>query len=106
MSFDLAVWNSEFSEAERRATAIYETLCRGGHCADLLPSPKVTQFHSDLMAMWPESDAVKLNYSDSHVLVSCEWSKAEEVYVFVRELAKTHNLVFFDPQSEEMVLPE
>lgn len=105
MSFDLAVWSSDFSDAERRATAIYETLCRGGRCADLLASPNVNQFHSDILAMWPDSDAVKLHYSDSHVLVSCEWSKAEEVYVFTRELAKTHHLVFFDPQSEEVVLP-
>lgn len=106
MSFDLAVWNSEFSGAERRATAIYAILCRGEHCADLMPSAHVTEFHSDLMDMWPERDALKVNHSDRHVLISCEWSQAEEVYIFVRALAKTHNLVFFDPQSDEVVLPE
>jgi hypothetical protein len=106
MSFDLGVWNSDPLGAERRATAIYETLCRGAHCADLVASPNVTQFYGDLMAMWPEHEAIKVNHSDRHVLISCEWSKAQEVYVFVRELAKTHNLVFFDPQSDEVVVPE
>jgi hypothetical protein len=106
MSFDLAVWNSDFSTAARRAPAIYDALCKGACASQLTPSPNVTEFYNDLMAMWPESDFVKLDHSERHVLVSCEWSKAEEVYILVRELARTHGLVFFDPQSDEVTLPE
>jgi hypothetical protein len=40
------------------------------------------------------------------VVMSCVWSMADEVAFAVRELAKKHGLVLFDPQSDRVSLPE
>lgn len=120
MSFDLGVWSSNSAVAERRATQIYEGLCRGERRSELIVSPAVAAFYQELTDKWPEIDAVAedqddtavcpwscaLDHSDDHVLMSCVWSQAENVYPYVQVLARKHGLVFFDPQSDEVYLPD
>ena len=119
MSFDLGVWSSESTVAEHRATQIYESLCRGERPTELYPNPAIATFYQELTAKWPEIDSVPeeiddtdicpwscaLSHSDTHVVMSCVWSKAEEVYQFVQDLAQKYCLVFYDPQSDEVYLP-
>jgi hypothetical protein len=71
------------------------------------PSSAVGAFYGELTGEWPEIESIcKLHRSDSHVMLSCEWSKAEEVSLLLQHLAAKHGLIFFDPQSEEVYLPD
>ncbi len=51
---------------------------------------------------WP----CALSHSGMAVVIACVWSMAEDVETFVKDLAKKHRLVFFDPQSDTVSLPE
>src|SRR3954465_4756666 len=39
------------------------------------------------------------------VIMSCVWTMADEVCLFVRDLAAKNELVFFDPQAGIVLLP-
>lgn len=116
MSFDLGIWHSEKSVSSDEASRIYASLCRQEkpHRA-LTASPAVSAFFEELTGVWPDTSARKtsespwahaLQHSADHVLLSCEWTRAEEVFTLVQQLAEKHGLVFFDPQSEEVYLPD
>ncbi len=114
MTFDLGVWQVNGSITAAEASGIYASFCRGETPVRVLRnSPAVEAFYEDLMEKWPDTVdrnlspwSGPLHHSSSHVLMSCVWSKAESVYSFVAELAASHELVLFDPQSEEVYLPE
>jgi hypothetical protein len=118
MSFDLGVWYSDVSLTNEEAGEIYVKLCQnkltlGGE------SEAVKGFYTDLTARWPEIDTVPIEVDDvdycpwsctldrsgMHVIMPCVWSKAEDVFAFVHELATKHSLVLFDPQAGEVHLP-
>jgi hypothetical protein len=116
MSFDLGVWHSEVSVSSDEASRIYASLCRKEKPPRAITaSPAIESFYQELTETWPDTQASKTNsspwsyalqHSDDHVLLSCEWSRAVEVFPFVQQLAEKHGLVFFDPQSEEVYLPD
>ena len=116
MSFDLGVWHSEMSVSSDEASRIYAALCRKERPSRALTaSPAVRAFYQELMEVWPATRLGNTgpspwshapHHSDDHVLLSCEWSRAEEVFLFVQGLAEKHGLIFFDPQSEEVYLPD
>jgi hypothetical protein len=108
MTFDGAIWHSEISLSSGEASHIYASLCRGEIPGrGVTPSPAVEAFHGELTGEWPEIESIcKLNRSGAYVVLSCEWSKAEEVHLLLQHLAAKHGLVFFDPQSEEVYLPD
>lgn len=78
-------------------------------------------FYDELTARWPELDTVPdekvgdknycpwsctISHSGMAVVTACVWSMAGEVGSFVEELAQKHKLIFFDPQSDRVRLPE
>jgi hypothetical protein len=120
MSFDLGVWHSEVPLTDAQAADIYVHLCEnwpyleGG-------SSSIATFYCELTGRWPEIDTVPeekiddteycpwscaLAHSGMAVVMSCVWSMADNVAVFVRDLAKKRGLVLFDPQTGEVTLPE
>ena len=107
MTFDVGVWHSEITVSSGEASHIYASLCRGERPGrGVAPSPAVNAFYQELTGEWPEIESIcKLNRSDDHVALSCDWSKAEEVCLLIQHLAEKHGLLFFDPQSEEVYLP-
>ena len=104
MSFDLGVWSSNSKIAGARAGQIYERLCRGERPAELQPDLNVDGFYRELTSHWPEIDSIPDEEVD--VLISSDWSRAEEIYRVVQYLAQKHHLVLYDPQSDEVQAPE
>jgi hypothetical protein len=121
MSFDLSVWSGNSRIASSRAGQIHERLCRGERPTELQADPNIARFYRELTSRWPEIDGIPdqqvddtnvcpwssaLDHSDAHVLISCVWSAAEQVYSFVQQMAQKHRLVLYDPQSDEVHAPE
>ena len=78
-------------------------------------SPAIRSFLTELTAQYPQIDdvpedeldscpwSVSFDVSDGHVLMPIVWSRSEEMYPIIVELAKKHGLVCVDPQSETIV---
>jgi hypothetical protein len=120
MSFDLGVWYPQKRIRNEEATELYLRLC-DGDTSGVLPNPAIDAFYAELIARHPEIDMIpeekiddhdycpwscKLDYSPSHVVMSCVWSKATYVHQLVRGLARKHGLALYDPQSEEVIYPD
>lgn len=121
MTFDLGVWKSRGSLSAISASRVYADLCRG-----IVPDQiteggdAVETFYSELTATWPDADlggrasrvkpdtpwAAPLQASSRFVLLSSHWQHAELVLTLVTALASRHRLTVFDPQSEEVYLPD
>lgn len=99
---------------------MYVRLC-DGDTSGVVQHPAIDAFYAELTAMHPEIDTIpeeriddhdycpwscKLDYSPSHVIMSCVWSKATYVHQLVQGLALKHGLALYDPQSEEVVYPD
>jgi hypothetical protein len=121
MTFDLGVWKSAPSLTATSASFVYSGLCRGEQGPQVLAAGSaITEFYDELTATWPEvrSQSSKLRSSvdtpwarpllraADYVLLSCEWQHAEIVAAYVLGLAGKHGLTVFDPQSEEVYLPD
>lgn len=120
MSFDLGVWYPQKRIGNKEARELYARLC-DSDASGVTPHPAVDGFYAELTAMHPEIDTVpeekiddhdycpwscKLDYSPSHVIMSCVWSKATYVHQLVQGLARKHGLALYDPQSEEVIHPD
>ena len=109
-TYDLGIWQSEGPVTAAQASHIYASFCRGENPPRAIrPSPAVAAFYADLITQWPDDDslwAAPVNQDDARVLLSCHWSEAETVCAFVDRLANHHGLILFDPQAEEVYLPE
>ena len=119
MSFDLAVWYSDAAPTGQQAANIYGNLC-DQKPVEISAKPAVDAFYHELIAKWQEIDTVPeefvddldscpwscaLDHTPVCVIMSCVWSRAATVAVFVAELAAKHGLVLFDPQSGTVILP-
>jgi hypothetical protein len=120
MSFDLGVWHSDGPLTNEEAGDIYLRLCEDwphleGDSADVIA------FYEELIGHWPEIDSIPeenvgnfdicpwscaLDHSGEAVVMACVWSKADEVFAFVSQLADKHKLVLFDPQANQVSLPD
>jgi hypothetical protein len=120
MSFDLGVWHSDEPLTDKEAGEIYLQLCEewpylAGEC------PAVAAFYQELIEHWPEIDTVpeervgnfdfspwsgELCHSGMAVVMSCVWTKADDVALYVKILARKHDLLLFDPQISRVILPE
>lgn len=120
MSCDYGVWYSEAAVTNAEAAKIYLGLCEKWPYLEG-ESPAVRAFYDELTTRWPELDAVpddkiddkdlcpwscEISHSGMAVVTACVWSMADKVGHFVEELAIKHRLVFFDPQSERVRVPE
>jgi len=120
MSCDYGVWHSETSLTNEEAAKIYVALCEQWPFLDG-ENRAVRAFYDELTKRWPELDTVPdekiddknycpwscaISHSGMAVVTACVWSMADKVGSFVKELATRHQLVFFDPQSERVHLPE
>lgn len=114
MNFDLGVWESNGPTSAAEASRTYASFCRGETPPRVVQNSRAVEaFYDDLLTKWTETTsrdispwAAPPHYSPSHVLMFCNWSKAEAVFPFIAALASAHGLILFDPQSEEVYLPE
>ena len=120
MSCDFGVWYSETPLTSKQAATIYAALCEQWPFLEG-ENPAVHAFYNELTRRWPELDTVPdekiddkdycpwscaISHSGMAVVTACVWSMAGTVGSFVEELATKQKLVFFDPQSERVVLPD
>jgi hypothetical protein len=117
MSVDFAAWYSQERINNKAAGELYARLCDGDTNA-VLPHPAVDKFYVELIARYPEIDVIpkerldecpwshKLDHSPGHVIMTCVSDWANEIDQFVRELARQHGLVIFDPQSGRVTYPD
>jgi hypothetical protein len=120
MSFDLGVWHTDERLTDEEAANTYLRLCEEPQSLNG-SSQDVAAFYAELTGHWPEIDTIPeesigdfdicpwscaLDHSGNAVVMSCVWSKADEVFAFVSQLAKKHKLVLFDPQENKAHRPE
>lgn len=119
MSFDLGIWYSQEALTPKQAGEVYVKLCEGTVALEGQNS-QIAAFYNELTEKWPEIDTVPdekiddhdycpwscaIDRSGMHVLLSCVWSKAQDVAVFVEELAARHELLLYNPQQNTVKLP-
>ena len=119
MSFDLGVWYSEKAVTPKQAGELYVSLCEGTIALEG-QNQQICAFYDELTGKWPEIDKVPdekiddhdycprscaIDRSGMHILLSCVWSKAQDVAAFVEELALKHELLLYNPQQNTVTLP-
>ncbi|MFC8596812.1 hypothetical protein [Isoptericola sp. NPDC057191] len=79
------------------------------------PSPRIRAYVDDLLARWPDITEGEENdspWADGPLLgnawgdaiyFSVVWSRCEEAAEFAANLAQQHDLVCYDPQSEQLL---
>jgi hypothetical protein len=120
MSCDYGVWYSDTPPTKEEAAKIYVALCEQWPFLQG-ENHGVRAFYNELTGRWPELDTVPeekiddkdycpwscaISHSGMAVVTPCVWSMAGKVGSSIEELARKYKLVFFDPQSERVVLPE
>lgn len=119
MSCDFAVWHPSRLLTSRQAGELYTTLC-DGDLSGVVAHPSVGSFYADVTAKHPEIDAIPedrigdfdycpwsiaFDRSPAHLIMCCVWPKAEYVGDLLLQLASSHGLVIYDPQSERVHFP-
>jgi len=118
MIFVLGVWYSDVPLTDGEAAEMYTKLCDRQTILSG-KSGAVEAFYRELTARWPEINTIPterddvdycpwscaLDRSGMHVIMSCVWSKANDVGGFVDELSFKHGLVLFDRQHGKVHLP-
>ena len=120
MSCDYGVWYSDKPLTGKEAATIYLALCEQWPFLEG-EKPDVRAFYDELTKRWPELDTVpdekiedkdycpwscEISHSGMAVVAACVWSMADKVGSVVQDLAIKHKLVFFDPQSDRVHLPD
>ena len=120
MSCDYGVWYSEKALTDKEAAGIYIRLCDNWPFLEG-ENHAVAAFYEELTGRWPEIDSiaeervgdfeycpwsVAIDHSGMAVIMACVWPKADEVGSFVQQLAAKHKLIFYDPQSDRVHLPD
>lgn len=105
MSYDLTIWYESAPITPEAAEAKLKTFLEKEDDSSFEPSEKVQQFHDSLLQQFPFEGyaAVWIGTpprSDDRVVdVYIPWSQADRVAETVRELARQHGLVCYDPQA-------
>jgi hypothetical protein len=120
MSCDYGVWYSETPLTNEEAAKIYLGLCEQWPFLEG-ENQAVRAFYDELTKRWPELDTVPdekiddkdycpwscaISHSGIAVVTACVWPMAGKVGSFVKELATKYQLIFYDPQSDQVHLPE
>ena len=118
MSWNCAVWHSNCVKEEKEAENLYLKLCEGDTSL-IGPTQRIQDFYEELTAKHPEIDcineaeigdldlcpwSVTFDKSEGHIIMSCEFSKAEYVNGLIKEFAKKYELSFYEPQNNTFVL--
>jgi hypothetical protein len=98
------------------AEAVYRELCVGDE-SHVRPHPAVNGFLADLVLVYPELSRIPasqteesawtqdFDVSSAHVLMFIKWSRANDVWPIVAELAPRHGLVCYNPQGRFVLYP-
>lgn len=113
MSYDLAIWRTEESLSHSKPSDLYQSLCEGQK-TPLQEHSSLDSFYKALISVYPELDSLtddeaddvdlcpwsnEIDKQQGAFIVSCVFSKAEEVQQLVMKLAASYGLSVFDPQE-------
>jgi hypothetical protein len=116
MSYDLAVWTSDGRMSSAQASQHYGRLGEGAPEPDEV-DPRIEGFYSELSQQFPSLESVPESELDDspwsvspspaadHVSLAISWSRAKDVFRFVRDLAAKWDLVLFCPQTGNVYHP-
>ena len=112
MSFDLAVFYSTRVLSKEEARRRYLEL------SDVEFGAPMIAFQQDLAAIYPNLDtitedeldgnpwSIAHNTSDGHTCICMLWSTVATVAPIIFDLALKHGLIVYDPQDDEVYVPE
>jgi hypothetical protein len=118
MSWNCAVWHSNYVKNKEEAENLYLKLCEGDTSL-IGPTQRIQEFYEELTEKHPEIDdiddheagdlelcpwSVAFDKSEGHIIMSCKLSKAEYVNALVQEYAKKYELSFYEPQNKTFIL--
>lgn len=118
MYWNCAVWHSNSVKDKENAEKLYDKLCEGDTSL-IGPIQRIQDFYEELTAKHPEIDdvsedeidnldlcpwSIAFDKSEGHIIMTCVFSRAEYVNVLIQELAKKHELSFYEPQNITFVL--
>jgi hypothetical protein len=118
VSFDLMAFPPSGPRALREVLQVLDAeeqrLIAG--TGEVLPpfGPEMTQFVDEIRQRWPEDDpdspwAYSPDWtpmtSYGGVGFSVVWSRAEEMYLAILEIAAGANVIIYDHQSDEVIVP-
>jgi hypothetical protein len=115
MSYVLAVWDGDLPADNERAAAEYERLVELTEDREIPPTPKIRRYVETLLGRWPditEGDGEDSPWSDGPLMDDATGPLfvfglgihlGEEPFTYCRELAREHGLIFFDPESGELL---
>jgi hypothetical protein len=110
VSFDLYVWGSPSPVTAGQAGRICQELA-AGNTSSVSADERVQGFAQELLGRFPALESLPDDevetlpwsmtpeISDSHVVMTISWSRAQEVAEFALGLAATRGVVCFDPQT-------
>jgi hypothetical protein len=113
MSWNCAVWHCNSVKDKNNAEILYNKLCQGDTSL-IGPTQRMQDFYEELTSIHPEIDdinddevsdldlcpwSVIFDKSEGHIIMSCVPSKADYVSDLIRDLAKKHQLSFYEPQD-------
>lgn len=114
MSFDLAVLAMADNANTDSALAMFST-CNSRRHPEGEPDHRIVSFYEELRSRFPDSPpfnettpwmSMPLNTGIDHVIMHLSFSERSTPAIeAIMELANMHNLVLFDPQSDEARFP-
>jgi hypothetical protein len=123
VSFEIAVWSSSKSFTNKRAGRIYDQFLERRLSSENTPQPDAQErlgaFLAELEQKYPPISSINwtdetiddcpwscdFDIGEDYIIMSCVWSRAEEIADFIEELAFRHELVCYDPQSTIVTMP-
>src|SRR5664279_3266850 len=123
MSFDLAVWDGPVPSTHEEAARVFEGLYRQYLDTErtVAPTEAIATLLRELLALWPDdaapaetSDApwswgpMALNASGPLLYFGIDVPRRDplDIPAVVSDLAHRHGLIYFDPQSGQVRVPE
>lgn len=114
MAGTLMVWKAPHPASEADAARLLADYEETGDETAFEPSPDVTAFYVELLALWPpladaEGSAPTWSStpleSDRIVSLDYSWSAPDELLGDIDQLARRHELVLYDPQGPFVHVP-
>jgi hypothetical protein len=118
MSWECAVWHCNNVKNKEDAEKLYNRLCKGDTSL-IGPTQRIQDFYEELTAKHPEIDDISedeisdldlcpwsstFDKSEGHIIMSCVISKSEYVSDLIQQLARKHELSFYEPQNITFIL--
>jgi hypothetical protein len=119
MSMSLILWKTPVIDDPDQAKLLVDRLLEQGDEDVLEASEDVVRFYDELTARYPPLEtfsdeeleagaspwADSPERSDRHVFLAIRWSASDDVLHAIDELARTYELVLYDPQGPNVGVP-